>query len=385
MSTATVPVTPGQLRSDLKAWLSEHGDGFALARADAEPLTIEETMAADLVLQRALWDAGFTRYGWPPSVGGLGGTAILRAAVYEQLVLAGFRVSLAMLTVETLGPVMVALAPEVSARYLPACLRGDEVWCQGFSEPEAGSDLASLRCRAEPVDGGFALSGQKVWSSLGTMAQRTALLARTGGAGHRGISMMLVDLDGPGCEVRPIRASSGRNEFAELFFDSTPVSRDRLIGDVDGGWSVAMSLLQWERGMYAWQRQATLHFLLAETVRQGPDLDPGPARLVANAWISLTALRQASARTVSRLANGENPGPEISVDKILLATTEQEVFEACRRLRPTEFAFGDGPGDQVARADWFYSRMATIYGGAIEIQRSIVAERVLGLPRAGGR
>jgi alkylation response protein AidB-like acyl-CoA dehydrogenase len=385
MSTATVPVTPGQLRSDLKAWLSEHGDGFALARADAEPLAIEETMAADLVLQRAMWDAGFTRYGWPPSVGGLGGTAILRAAVYEQLVLAGFRVSLAMLTVETLGPVMVALAPEVSARYLPACLRGDEVWCQGFSEPEAGSDLASLRCRAEPVDGGFALSGQKVWSSLGSMSQRTAMLARTGGAGHRGISMMLVDLDGPGCEVRPIRASSGRNEFAELFFDSTPVSSDRLIGDVDGGWSVAMSLLQWERGMYAWQRQATLHFLLAETVRHAPDLDPGLARLVANAWISLTALRQASARTVSRLANGENPGPEISVDKILLATTEQEVFEACRRLRPTEFAFGDGPGDQVARADWFYSRMATIYGGAIEIQRSIVAERVLGLPRAGGR
>ena len=147
MSTATVPVTPGQLRSDLKAWLSEHGDGFALARADAEPLAIEETMAADLVLQRALWDAGFTRYGWPPSVGGLGGTAILRAAVYEQLVLAGFRVSLAMLTVETLGPVMVALAPEVSARYLPACLRGDEVWCQGFSEPKRGA--ISPRCAVE--------------------------------------------------------------------------------------------------------------------------------------------------------------------------------------------------------------------------------------------
>jgi alkylation response protein AidB-like acyl-CoA dehydrogenase len=385
MSTATIPVNPGQLRSDLKAWLSEHGDGFALARADAEPLAIEETMAADLVLQRALWDAGFTRYGWPPSVGGLGGTAILRAAVYEQLVLAGFRVSLAMLTVETLGPVMVALAPEVSARYLPACLRGDEVWCQGFSEPEAGSDLASLRCRAEPVEGGFALSGQKVWSSLGSMSQRTALLARTGGAGHRGISMMLVDLDAHGCEVRPIRASSGRNEFAELFFDGTPVGSDRLIGDVDGGWSVAMSLLQWERGMYAWQRQATLHFLLAETVRHEPDLEAGMARLVSDAWISLTAVRQASARTVSRLARGENPGPEISVDKILLATTEQEVLEACRRIRPTEFAFGDGPGDQLARADWFYSRMATIYGGAIEIQRSIVAERVLGLPRAGGR
>jgi alkylation response protein AidB-like acyl-CoA dehydrogenase len=137
--------------------------------------------------------------------------------------------------------------------------------------------------------------------------------------------------------------------------------------------------------MYAWQRQATLHFLLAETVRHTPHLEPGPARLVADARISLTALRQASARTVSRLANGENPGPEISVDKILLSTTEQEVLEACRRLRPTEFAVGDGRGDQLARADWFYSRMATIYGGTIEIQRSIVAERVLGLPRAGGR
>jgi alkylation response protein AidB-like acyl-CoA dehydrogenase len=385
MTASAAEVTPSLLRTELTGWLAAHDGAFDGARFSAESITIEETMATDLELQRAMWDAGFTRYGWPESVGGLGGTEVLRAAVYEQLVLAGYRIPLAMLTVETLGPAMVVFAPELSSRYLPACLRGDEVWCQGFSEPEAGSDLASLRCRATPQGDGYEVSGQKVWSSLGTMSQRTAMLARTGGPGHRGLSMFLVDLDAPGCEVRPIRASSGRDEFVEIFFDETPVGADRLVGEEGAGWNVAMSLLQWERGMYAWQRQAMLHAHLAEEVRSTPDLDPGAARLVADTWVRLTALRSASARTVKRLAAGENPGPEISVDKVLLSTTEQAVLDVRRRLRGAEFALGDTRPDELVRAEWFYSRMATIYGGALEIQRSIIAERVLGLPRGVGR
>jgi len=376
---------PAELRNDLRAWLAEQGDTFASARATAEPVAIEAVMAADLRLQRALWDAGFTRHGWPASVGGVGGTAVLRAAVYEELVKAGYRISLAMLTVETLGPAMVAFAPALSERYLPACLRGDEVWCQGFSEPDAGSDLASLRCRAVQTANGFEVSGQKVWSSLGSMSQRAALLVRTGGPGHRGISMLLVDLDAPGCVVRPIRASSGRNEFAELFFDATPVAADRVVGALNGGWDVAMALLQWERGMYAWQRQAVLHAQLASAVGAADDLDAPTERAVADAWVQLTALRSVAARTVRRLAAGENPGPEISVDKILLATTEQAVLNVRRRLDRVGFVLGDTDDDERHRAEWFYSRMASIYGGSIEIQRSIIAERVLGLPRAGAR
>jgi alkylation response protein AidB-like acyl-CoA dehydrogenase len=258
------------------------------------------------------------------------------------------------------------------------------VWCQGFSEPNAGSDLASLQCKASQGPEGFVVSGQKVWSTFGSMSQRAAVLARTG-PGRHGISMLLVDLDGPGCVVRPIRASSGRNEFAEIFFADTPVSSDRIIGEVGGGWDVAMALLQWERGMYAWQRQAVLHSHLAEAVRSAPDLAADAALAVADAWVRLTALRSMAARTVQRLARGENPGPEISVDKVLLSTTEQAMLQLCRLLRPVDFALGAGDNAERVRGEWFYSRMASIYGGTLEIQRSIIAERVLGLPRSGVR
>src|ERR1700728_484862 len=369
------------LRGDLHSWLSTNRDRFAAAVAGNEPNNLELAIASELKLQQALWDAGFLKHGWPEWCGGAGTSAVLRAGVYEQLVIDGFRIPQSLLTVETLGPAMVVMSPELAAQYLPAVLRGDEVWCQGFSEPEAGSDLASLRCRATPDGEGWTLSGQKIWSSVGTVAQRTAMLARTGEPGHRGISMLLVDLDSPGCEVRAIRASSGRNEFAEIFFDDTPVPAERLVGQLNRGWDVAMYLLQWERGMYAWQRQAILHAKLAEAARSVAATDHETRAVISGAWLLLTALRARSARTVRRLADGENPGPEVSVDKILLSTADQAVFDALARVNATDFVLGDRRADEVTRGDWFYSRTSSIYGGAVEIQRSIVAERVLGLPR----
>jgi hypothetical protein len=185
--------------------------------------------------------------------------------------------------------------------------------------------------------------------------------------------------------VRPTRASSDRNEFAETFFDEVFVPGDRLVGEIDAGWGIAMTLLQWERGMYAWQRQVVLHARLADVARSTPHPNRAEAQAIADAWVRVTALRSAAARTVRRLAAGENPGPEISVDKVLLATTEQAVEDLFRLLDPAGFLLGDTDRDALHRADWFYARMATIYGGAIEIQRSIIAERVLRLPRAGGR
>ena len=295
------------LRGDLHSWLSTNRDRFAAAVAGNEPNNLELAIASELKLQQALWDAGFLKHGWPEWCGGAGTSAVLRAAVYEQLVIDGFRIPQSLLTVETLGPAMVVMSPELAAQYLPAVLRGDEVWCQGFSEPEAGSDLASLRCRATPDGEGWTLSGQKIWSSVGTVAQRTAMLARTGEPGHRGISMLLVDLDSPGCEVRAIRASSGRNEFAEIFFDDTPVPAERLVGQLNRGWDVAMYLLQWERGMYAWQRQAILHAKLAEAARSVAATDHETRAVISGAWLLLTALRARSARTVRRLADGVDP------------------------------------------------------------------------------
>jgi alkylation response protein AidB-like acyl-CoA dehydrogenase len=371
------------LRASLHEWLTAHTDEFVGARRHNEPRSLEAAVVPELKFQQALWEEGFTRWGWPTSCGGHGGSAVLRAAVYEQLVLAGFRIPHPLLSMETLGPAVVAFSPELTASHLGRCLKGDEAWCQGFSEPETGSDLAALRCRAIPTGDGWAVSGQKIWSSLGTVSQRTAMLVRTGEAGHRGITMLLVDLDGPGCEVRPIRASSGRTEFVEMFFDETPAGADRVIGPVNGGWAVAMYLLQWERGMYGWLRQAELHARLADLVLAVGPLTSEASNQVADAWVRVSALRSSTARTVRRLAAGENLGPAISVDKVLLATTEQAVLDCERHLRPIEFAFGDDEEDEVFRADWFYARMATIYGGAIEIQRTVIAERVLGLPRSG--
>jgi len=383
--TAVAAPSPAELRQELSSWLGNHGQEYAAAGAENEPLRIEDAMHADRAFQRALWDAGFTRHGWPESVGGSGGSAELRATLYEHLSLEGYRLPLPLGTLEVLGPVMVLVAPELSARFLGACIRGDEVWCQGFSEPEAGSDLAALRCRAVPDGDGWRVTGHKLWSSFGSMSDKSCALVRTGREGHRGISMFLIDLDSPGIEVRPTRASSDRNEFAETFFDDVFVPGDRVVGEVNDGWGIAMTLLQWERGMYAWQRQCVLHARLAELARSIPHPNPGEARAIADAWVRVTALRSAAARTVRRLAGGENPGPEISVDKVLLATTEQAVEDLFRLLDPAGFVLGDTDRDDLHRADWFYARMATIYGGAIEIQRSIIAERVLRLPRAGGR
>jgi alkylation response protein AidB-like acyl-CoA dehydrogenase len=374
-----------ELQEALGQWLRAHGDEHAASRTENEPVAIEDAMRVDRVFQQALWDAGFTRHGWPESVGGSGGSAEMRASVYENLSLAGYRVPLPLSTLEVLGPVMVQVAPELCARFLGACIRGDEVWCQGFSEPEAGSDLAALQCRAVRDGDGWRVTGQKLWSSFGSLSDKSAALVRTGPPGHRGISMFLIDLDSPGIEVRPTRASSDRNEFAETFFDGVFVPGDRVVGNVDGGWVIAMTLLQWERGMYAWQRQAVLHARLAEVARSIRQPTPVESQAIADAWVRVTALRSAAARTVRRLAAGENPGPEISVDKVLLATTEQAVEDLFRLLDPTAFLLGETERDALHRADWFYARMATIYGGAIEIQRSIIAERVLGLPRAGGR
>jgi alkylation response protein AidB-like acyl-CoA dehydrogenase len=385
MTTEPVETTTKQLRGELAEWLRKHAHELEASRAHTEPVALEDVMPIDLAFQRALWDAGFTRRGWPENIGGTGGSAVLRAALYEQIVLEGFRVPLALATLEVMGPVLTQMAPELSARFLGACVRGDEVWCQAFSEPGAGSDLAALRCRATPSDTGFVVSGQKLWSSYGSVSQRTMALVRTGVPGHRGISMLLIDLDSPGCTVRPTRASSGRNEFAEIFFDDTPVPGDRVIGSIDRGWEVAMTLLQWERGMYAWQRQAALHARLADLARTLGEAGPAEADAIADAWMRLTALRSTSARTVRRLSAGETPGPEVSIDKVMLATAEMAVQDLFRKLRPVEFALDAEKRAEITRADWFFSRMATIYGGAIEIQRSILAERVLGLPKARAR
>lgn len=366
----------------------------ALAAATDELAPLREPasdMAAELAHSRALmnwlYDGAWSRWGWPEEVGGVGGSPLIRCQVLERLALAGYRIPDHLLVLEVVGPAIVNHAPELAARYLPAALRGDELWSQGFSEPEAGSDLAALRTKAvDRGDGTYHVNGQKIWTSYGALADRIVLLARSGALAdrHRGLVMLLVDLDSDGIERRPIALASGREELAEVFFTDVVVPGERIIGADGGGWGVAMDLLQYERGTYAWMRMSTGTAYLQQLLLalKGPVVtDARTSALIGRTYLNLAALRARTATTLRRLANRETVGPETSVDKLLLSTAEQDVLDTAISLLGAEALVSDDVVAAAWRDRWWYSRAASIYGGAREIQYSIIADRILKLPR----
>jgi alkylation response protein AidB-like acyl-CoA dehydrogenase len=330
-----------------------------------------------------LYAAGFGRYGFPTSAGGLGGDVRHCAVLFDELSAAGLPATGQYGLLTTLGAPVVRFAPQLAATYLPEFLSGKAWWGQGFSEPEAGSDLAALRCRATPVDGGYRLSGSKLWTSHGATATRLVCLVRTGTqeSRHRGLTMVMVDADAPGVTVRPVLLASGRAELAECFFDDVMVTPDRLVGEEGQGWAVAMFLLQYERAVYAWQRASALMQRLRALATQ-VDASETAARVLGSVYLDLLALRARSVITIRRLAAGQTVGPEASADKLLLGAAEQSVMNAARTLLGATFAVGGT--DEVARwrEEWWFSRTTTIYGGSAEVQRGIIADRVLHLPKA---
>jgi acyl-CoA dehydrogenase len=337
-----------------------------------------------------LGEAGWTLYGWPEEVGGRGGTAILRAILYDELVGGGYIVPEALNVVETIGPMLCTYAPQLAEVELPAFAAGERMWSQGFSEPDAGSDMASIRTRATLDGDAFRLNGQKTWVSYGHLADACGVLVRTGDAEsrHRGLSILWVDMTLPGVTARPIAAASGRNEFAELFFDDVVVPRSCLVGELNGGWAVALHLLQFERGMYGWIRQAWLHRRLGDVLRAasgaavaGAAIVPGAAELAGDALLAVLSLRLRCRATVERLAAGAFLGAEISVDKLLLSEAEQRVADTARLVVGPGFLVDDSLPAAEWRSEWFFSRATSIYGGAAEVQRDIVAEHLLGLPK----
>lgn len=288
--------------------------------------------------------------------------------------------------VEILAPSLIDFAPDdLSAEFVPKLLSGAEMWCQGFSEPGTGSDLASLSCRAEP-DGepesasSWVVNGQKVWTSLAMYADRCVLLTRTGtpDSRHRGITAFFVDMDTPGITVAPLEMINGDLEFAEVFFDDVVVPSDRMLGTVNDGWNVAMSILPYERSSCFWQFIARDYRRLADLVEIAPE-DDRTAEALGAAFVSLHALRARSRITQHRLANGEALGPETSIDKILVGTTEQALYDTARRVLPGLVELDDVSRGGVWRVEYLFSRAATIYGGTIEVQRNIVARRLLDL------
>ncbi len=377
-------------RSELHAWLDAHE--HELAPPYAPPGTLDEQIAQMQRVKTILFEAGWMRFGWPERVGGRGGSPMLRTELGAALAARDITDPGLFSLIEVLAPSLIDFAPpELAADVVPRLLSGAELWCQGFSEPSNGSDLAALSCRAvpegDPVSHGdgataetWVINGQKVWTSLAQYSDRCVLLTRTGSAEsrHRGITAFFVDMDTPGITVAPLEMINGVREFAEVFFDDVVVPADRILGEVNGGWAVAMSILPYERSSCFWQRIAFLYRRLERVVEVVPESDRN-AEIVGNAYLQLHSLRARSRATQHRLAAGATLGAETSIDKILVATAEHSTYDAVRRLLPGVVETDDSGEGEVWRNEYLYSRAATIYGGTAEVQRNIVARRLLDL------
>ncbi len=373
---------------ELRGWLRRETPRDLPADLDRRfPLLVE--------WQRKLYDAGWLGWGWPAEYGGSGGGPLDQVTLNTELARARAPQPAGTIGLAVVGPTLLAVAiEEQRARFVPPMLRADEIWCQGFSEPEAGSDLASLRTRAEATGGGFLVSGRKTWTSWGQYAKWCALLARTnpGAPKHRGLSLLMVDMEADGVQVSPLRQMTGDAEFSELAFDHVFVPGENLIGPLDGGWGLALDILAHERGPFAIRRQVEISVAFDGIVENARRLIAAgrladDARLrerLGRCWSEVRMLEAYAAATMRSLAD-EELGPEASIGKRLVTEVEQSVgslgFDILGEARG--LAEDVVPGTETDRwtREFLYSRAASIYGGAAEIQRGIIAQRVLGLPR----
>jgi alkylation response protein AidB-like acyl-CoA dehydrogenase len=374
-------------RAQLHRWLDAHH--AELAPRYPPPGTLDDHIAQMQRVKSILFEAGWMQFGWPERVGGRGGSPMLRTELGAAIAGRDLTDPGLYSLIEVLAPTLIDFAPpELAAEVVPRLLSGAEIWCQGFSEPESGSDLASLRCRAVPEGDArtastWVINGQKVWTSLAQYSDRCVLLTRTGPADsrHRGITAFFLDMDTPGIRVAPLEMINGEREFAEVFFEDVVVPADRMLGERNGGWAVAMSILPYERSSCFWQRIAYLYRRLERLVDVAPD-DDRAAEVVGNAYLQLHALRARSRATQHRLAAGATLGAETSIDKLLVATAEQSTYDAVRRLLAGTIEMDDSVAGEIWRSEYLYSRAATIYGGTLEVQRDIIARRLLELGSA---
>ncbi|MCV7317128.1 acyl-CoA dehydrogenase family protein [Mycolicibacillus parakoreensis] len=355
-----------EFQADLRAWLDEND--LSPGPDDSLDSHVEQFRRVSAALYAADW----MRYGWPVEAGGLDGPAMLRAVVGEEVVGRGLAAPGPYSMLEVLAPTLIDYAPpQLAAEMVPRLLSGREQWCQGFSEPGSGSDLASLSTRAESAGDHWIVNGQKVWTSFAQYATRCVLLTRTS-PGHDGITAFFVDMDSPGITVRPLQAMHGVDEFCEVYFDDVAIPAERMLGAPGDGWRLAMDLLPFERSTCFWQRIAYLYARFDSLIAEATEIDD--AELGA-AYLALHTLRCRSRATQHRLAGGTRLGPDTSIDKVLLATAEQKLFDTVRDLLPGGIELDDSRW----RSEFLYSRAASIYGGTSEIQRNIIARRLLDL------
>jgi alkylation response protein AidB-like acyl-CoA dehydrogenase len=312
---------------------------------------------------------------WPVEVGGRGATPVEVAIFNMEYARAGALQPVNRVGINLVGPTVLAHGTdEQRARWLPAILTAEEIWCQLYSEPDAGSDLGSLRTAAVAGDGGWLLSGQKVWTSYAQFASWGLCLARTE-TGR--ITCFAVDMTSPGIEVRPLVQITGDAEFNEVFLDGVFVPDDCVIGGVDDGWRVATTTLAHERGTNFPFKEQVVHEVYLDELFAAADLDdPDVADALVNTFVELRVLRLHNWRTLSRLSRGEEPGAESSIVKLAWTDMTQHLSDAALLVQGPAAAL-DGKWSR----QWLWSKAASIAGGTSEIQKNIVGERLLGLPR----
>jgi alkylation response protein AidB-like acyl-CoA dehydrogenase len=328
-----------------------------------------------------MYEAGYVGMTWPADYGGRAAPYSHQAIVLEEFARAEAPQHMGVIGLGMAGPTIMAHGTEEQKRrYLPKILSADEIWCQGFSEPDAGSDLSAVRTRIDVQDGRFVLNGQKVWSSFAHIADYCILIGRSDPQSqrHAGLTYVIADMRAPGVEVRPLRQITGEAEFNEIFFSDAEVPRENLLGEVGGGWQVAMTTLLHERGTLGFALggalEAQVGRLVALTKRRGAD-DPLIRDRVATEWIELQALKLTNYRSLTTLMQTGIPGPEGSGSKLHWSEQNQ-------RLTKLAMEILDGEDDGYWRHQQLRSRGNTIEAGTSEILRNIIAERVLGLPRS---
>lgn len=379
-------------RQRLRAWLEANVPPPSATQFER----YEDEIAFMRSWQNKLYRAGWCGLAWPKEYGGQGASMVEQAIYNEEMARAQAPELINKVGVHNVGPTLINHGTEEQKRrFLPGVLSAEEIWCQLFSEPGAGSDLAGLRTRAEKDGDGFRLSGQKVWTSYAEFSRWAICLARTDATvpKHKGITYFIVDMQAPGITIRPLRQITGGAEFNEVFLDSVYVPRDFIIGRENDGWGVAMNTLAHERGTgYLFKEQVKhkiavdrLVQMLRRLQAEGRAAHPALRDQVMQAFIRVEIMRMHNFDTMTRMARGQEPGAESSLKKEFWNRLSQHVHETALAL--------EGPFSQLMAGDeraidggawqqtFLYSRSVTISGGTSEVQLNIVAQRLLGLPR----
>jgi len=390
-----VDLTPSaeqqRFRSEVREWLQanlpwEYGVGLP-----PRPEDLAEEVREGRVWQAKLAAARLVGVTWPARYGGRGAGPLEHYIVQEELARARAPELVGRIGLNLAGPTLLAHGTDQQKeRWLPGILDASTLFCQLFSEPDAGSDLTGLRTAAARVDGGWRVTGQKVWTSYAQFADWGICLARTDPAAPKrhGISYVVVDMRDPGVEVRPLVQLTGEAEFNEVFLDDVFVAHDQLVGEVNRGWAVASSTLSHERGTNP--RQLVIHAQLIEelvrlAVANGSYDDPQVRQGLMEAFVGVRLFQLNNWRSLSRLAKGQAPGPEGSALKLYWSEMSQRLHEVAMAVLGTSSPLWRGadgnPGDGAWQRSWLYYHGASIWAGTNEIQRTIIGERVLGLPR----